>query len=47
MESQLGPILAGIFIVELETAIVPTLGNLLRKWKRYSDILIALLKLIV
>ena len=33
----LGPILGGIFIVELETAIVPALGSLLRKWKRYVD----------
>ena len=24
-------------MVELETAIVPTLGNLLRNWKRYVD----------
>ena len=37
MESPLGPILAGIFMVELETIIVSTLGNLLRKWKRYVD----------
>ena len=37
MGSSLGPILAGISIVELETTIVPTLGNLLRKWKRYKD----------
>ena len=29
--SPLGPILAGVFMVELETTIVPTLGNLLRK----------------
>ena len=35
--SPLGPILAGIFMVGLETATVPTLGNLLRKWKRYVD----------
>ena len=27
MGSPLGPILAGIFMVELETATVPTLGN--------------------
>ena len=37
MGSPLGPILAGIFMVELETTIVPTLGNLLCKWKRYVD----------
>ena len=34
MGSQLGPALAGIFMVELETIIVLTLHNLLRKWKR-------------
>ena len=37
MRSPLGPILAGIFMVELETTTFPTLGNLLRKWKRYVD----------
>ena len=37
MGSPLGPILAGIFMVQLETTIVPTLGNLLCKWKRYVD----------
>ena len=35
MGSPLGPILAGNFMVELETTIVPTLGNLLSKWKIY------------
>ena len=35
MGSPVGPILAGM--VELETTIVPALGNLLRKWKRYVD----------
>ena len=37
MGSPFGPILLGIFVVELETTIVPTLDNLLRKWKRYVD----------
>ena len=37
MGSPFGPILPGIFVVELETTIVPTLNNLLRKWKRYVD----------
>ena len=37
MGSPLGPIHAGFLMVELETKIVPTLGNLLRKWKRYVD----------
>ena len=35
--SPLGPVLAGIFIVELETSIIPTLGRSLLKWKRYVD----------
>ena len=35
--SPLGPILADIFMVELETTIVPILGNLLHKSKRYVD----------
>ena len=37
MASPLGPILPGIFMAELETTIVPTLGNLLRKCKRSVD----------
>ena len=37
MGSPFGPTLPGIFVVELETTIVPTLDNLLRKWKRYVD----------
>ena len=37
MGSPLGLILADIFMVELEITIVPTLGNLLCKWKRYVD----------
>ena len=28
MGSPLGPVLAGIFMVELETRIIPTLGNM-------------------
>ena len=35
--SPLGPILAGIFMVKLETTIVPTLDKILLKWKRYVD----------
>ena len=37
MESLLRPILASISLVEIEPTIVPTLGNLLRAWKRYVD----------
>ena len=35
MEPPLGSILAGIFMVELETSVIPTLGWSLMKWKRY------------
>ena len=37
MESPLGSVLAGIFMVELETSVIPTLGRLLLKWKIYVD----------
>ena len=37
MGSPLGPILALIFRVKLETTIVLILGNLLSKWKRHAD----------
>ena len=37
VRSPLSPILNFIFMVELEITISPTLGNLLRKWKRYVD----------
>ena len=37
MGSSLGSILTDIFMVELKTTIVPTLGNLLCKWKRSVD----------
>ena len=37
MGSPLGPVLASIFMVELETSIIPTLERSLLKWKRYVD----------
>ena len=37
IRSPQGPILAGIFMIDLQTTIVPTLGNLLCKWKRCVD----------
>ena len=37
MGSPLGPVLAGIFMVELATSIIPTLGRSLLKWKRYME----------
>ena len=36
MGSPLGPVFAGIFMVELETSIMSTLSRSL-KWKRYVD----------
>ena len=35
MGSPLGPVVAGIFIVELETGIFSTLGNIVLNWKRF------------
>ena len=37
MGSPLGPVIAGIFMVELENTIVPTLRDSLLFWKRYVD----------
>ena len=37
MGLPLGSVIAGIFMVELETSIIPTLGRPLLKWKRYVD----------
>ena len=37
MGSPLGPVLAGIFMVELETRIIPTSGNTVLNWERFVD----------
>ena len=37
MVSPLAPVLAGIFLVELEKAVIPTLSQHLQFWKRYAD----------
>ena len=37
MGSPLGPVLAGILMVELETRIAPTLGNMVLNWKKFVD----------
>ena len=37
MGSPLGPVLAGIFMVELKNSLVPTLGNMVLNWKRFVD----------
>ena len=37
MGSPLGSVLVGIFIVELETRIIPTLANMVFNWKGFAD----------
>ena len=37
MGSPLGPLLANIFVVELETSIIPNLSNKVKLWKRFFD----------
>lgn len=37
MGSPLGPVLANIFMVELENEIVPKLENSVKFWKQYVD----------
>ena len=37
MGSPLGPVIAGIFMVELETTLVPLLSNHMSWWRRYVD----------
>ena len=37
MGSLLVPVLAGIFMVELETRIIPILGNMVLSWKKFVD----------
>ena len=43
MGSKLTPVLAGIFMVELERAVIPKLSQQLQYWKRYVDDTIVLL----
>ena len=45
MGSPLGPVLAGIFMVELERKLVPTLVAHVKSWKRYVDDTIAYVKI--
>ena len=45
MGSPLGPVLANIFMVELERNIIPTLSNDILLWKRYVDDIICFIKL--
>ena len=44
MGSPLGPVLAGIFMVELENKMVPKLKKSLKHWKRYVDDTLAYVK---
>ena len=37
MGSPLGPVLAGIFMVELERSLVPKLSNYIKLWKQFVD----------
>ena len=37
MGSSLGPVIAGIFMVELERNLQPTLSQYMASWKRYVD----------
>ena len=37
MGSPLGPVIAGIFMVELERNLLPTLSQYMTNWKRYVD----------
>ena len=45
MGSPLGPVLANMFMVELEQKMVPTLSNDISLWKRYADDTICFIKL--
>ena len=44
MGSPLGPVLAGIFMVDLETKVLPKLRTSMTAWKRYVDDTIAYIK---
>ena len=45
MGSPLGPILANVFMVELENTLVPRLHQHIKKWRRYVDDTFAMLKM--
>ena len=44
MGSPLGPVLTGIFMVELKTQIIPTLENMVLNLKRFVDDTIGFVK---
>ena len=37
MGSPLGPVLANIFMVEIETSVIPNSSNKVKLWKRFVD----------
>ena len=37
MGSPLGPVIVGIFMVDLERNVIPKLSTRMTKWKRYAD----------
>ena len=45
MGSPLGPVIAGIFMVELEKSLIPNLTEHMSPWKQYVDDTIAVIKL--
>ena len=45
MQSPLGPVLADIFMIELEKAVLPELIECIKYWKRYVDDTISFVKL--
>ena len=45
MRSPFGPVLADIFMIELEKAILPELTECIKYWKRYLDDTISFVKL--
>ena len=45
MGSRLGPVIAGIFMVELKNLLIPNLMEHMSPWKRYVDDTIAVIKL--
>ena len=45
MGSPLGPVLANLFMVELETSVIPNLNNKVKLWKRFVDNICCLARL--
>ena len=45
MGSPLGPVIVGIFTVELEKSLIPNLTEHMSPWKQYVDDTIAVIKL--